>query len=123
MLCSSQAYDPAWVTSFDRESVKSRQVFGIVNGFWVSMSEKCTVVVELQPQQSFHVGVAVSLSTLLACGLYVTCRLYSKKLDKRQDSSGDTPTESYIRQSIGDNQVSPLSTICLEETHIHRPLQ
>jgi hypothetical protein len=87
MLCSSQAYNPTWAASLDRQSLKSRRVFGIVNGFWVSMSEKCTVVVELQPQQSFHVGVAVSLSTLLACGLYVTCRFCSKKLDKRQTAA------------------------------------
>lgn len=87
-LCSSQTYSPAWAASFDGQSVKSRQVFGIVNGFWVNTSEKCTVVVELQPQQSFYVGVAVSSLTLFVCGLGTFLTLYRKKPDK---DSGSKP--------------------------------
>ena len=125
MLCSSQTYDPAWAASFNRESVKSRQVFGTVNGFWVSVSEKCTVVVELQPQRSFHVGVAVSFSTLLACALYITYRRFRrKKLCPPCSRSTHQPNNMQVNpRPLGDNHVIPFLATCPKGTLILRPLQ
>jgi hypothetical protein len=76
MLCSSQAYNPAWAASFDGHLVKSSRVFGAVNGFWIAMSNRTVVTVELQPQQLFYVGVDTSISTLLVCSIcvFIGCR-------------------------------------------------
>jgi hypothetical protein len=73
MLHFSDAYDPTWTASFSSRTVKSVQLFGVANGFWIDAVGRITVTVELQPQRWFDVGLTVSLTTIAVYAIMHAC--------------------------------------------------
>ncbi|MEM4704654.1 MAG: hypothetical protein QXJ02_06275, partial [Candidatus Bathyarchaeia archaeon] len=87
VLCFSAAYNPAWVASYDGQLLSSQKVFAVVNGFWIDTSLNCVVVVELQSQRLFYVGLVAFLSTWLVAATWLFCASHRKKpLKKARDN-------------------------------------
>ena len=70
MLSFAETYDPQWearIMKDDKVVDKIRPVMlnGVINGFWINKTGESEVNVVYKPQESFELGLFISLGTLL----------------------------------------------------------
>jgi hypothetical protein len=77
MLVFTESYDPKWFATANGKSIPSIPLYGVINGFWINQTGLLEVTIEYEPQRWFFYGSAISVTTFLACLVYITYN-YSK---------------------------------------------
>ena len=76
MLVFAEAFDPLWEARVYKdgvlvEKVKSTQVYGVINGFWINETGNLTIVIRYIPQDWFELGLKISITTFALCVFYL----------------------------------------------------
>jgi len=72
MLSFAESYNPLWVAWVDGEKVSSIPLYSVINGFWINNTGTLEITIEYEPQRWFYMGSAISVTTLIACAIYLT---------------------------------------------------
>jgi len=72
MLSFAESYDPLWVARVDGEKISAIPLYSVINGFWIEETGFIDVTIEYEPQRWFYMGSAISITTLIACAIYLT---------------------------------------------------
>ena len=72
MLVFTESYDPLWVAHLNSKKIQSISLYGVINGFWINHTGHLEITIEYEPQRWFYIGSAISLTTLIACAIYLT---------------------------------------------------
>ena len=71
MLSFAEAYDSLWVARVNGEQIASVPLYSVVNGFWINQTGILEITIEYAPQEWFYHGSIISITTLIACLIYI----------------------------------------------------
>jgi len=72
MLSFAESYDPLWVAKVNGQKTNSIPLYSVINGFWIEETGIIDITIEYEPQRWFYMGSAISITTLIACAIYLT---------------------------------------------------
>lgn len=72
MLILKEAYDPNWIAHVEGKIYNPIPIFSTMNGFQIDRSGKVEIMIEYGPQQTFEIGVIISIITLSLCIAYLS---------------------------------------------------
>ena len=93
-LVFSDSYDKDWVATVDGHQLSDNYHFnanGFANGWYINKTGTYTIVLEFQPQKLFYTGVAISLTTLLVCTIYLGRHKLKKQIEKIYHKNTNLP--------------------------------
>jgi hypothetical protein len=74
-LIFSQSFNNGWVATINGQQISNQYHFtanGYANGWYINKTGTYTLTLEFIPQNLFYVGVAVSITTVILCIMYVS---------------------------------------------------
>lgn len=71
ILSFAEAYNENWVARIDDQIIRSQNLNGVANGFWIDRSGKSDIEIEYTSQQSYNYGVLISMLTIAAWLVFI----------------------------------------------------
>lgn len=76
ILTFSEPYDPLWIAKINGNEYESKPLYSMINGFWIEQTGNLEITIEYKPQTLFHYGILISLSSFIACLLFLSKDLF-----------------------------------------------
>jgi hypothetical protein len=73
ILAISEALDQSWKAYVNGKQIENTPLYLGLKGFHINQTGLLKVVIEYEPQKWFYYGSIISIATLLACLIYLTC--------------------------------------------------
>jgi len=72
ILIFNEKHDKGWIAKVNGREYESFNAFGFANGYLIDRKGNLEITFEYKPQRWFTIGCTISLTTLLACTVYLT---------------------------------------------------
>jgi hypothetical protein len=71
ILSFAEPYDPLWIACVNGEKVQSTPIYSTINSFRINQTGHVEITIEYEAQKWFYVSSAISVTTMLACCMYL----------------------------------------------------
>ena len=72
LLVFAAPYDNNWIARISNRTYAPIPTQGYINGFYINQTGLLEITIEYEPQKWFYYGSIISVTTLIACGIYIS---------------------------------------------------